>query len=89
MQPSNNLYTADYSYVYFTNLHDQASLLPKEIETLTCNKSWPEHCISRYKIAAVSGRGYSLHMITLDIIPPGDTPVYTLVHCPHYNSDIL
>ena len=23
--------------MYFTNLHDQASLLPKEIETLTCN----------------------------------------------------
>ena len=30
-------------------------MLPKEIETLTCNKSWLKHCISRYK-TAVSGR---------------------------------
>ena len=44
-------HTADqyYSYMYFTNLHDQASLLPKEIETLTYNKSWPECLITNIR----------------------------------------
>ena len=52
MQPSNNSgfislnnYTTDQYYtMYFTNLHGIGQAT--EVETLTCNKSWPEHCIS-------------------------------------------
>ena len=44
MQPSNNYKADQYTIAtcilltYMTKL----ALLPKEIETLTCNKSWPE-----------------------------------------------
>ena len=48
--------TIGYTCILLTYMHDQASLLPKEIKSLTCNKSWPEHCISRCK-TAVSGWG--------------------------------